>query len=94
MDGKWRVGLLRADTRERMWLLNAERRAKEMAFGEAYNEKCAANDSLLVDAHDLDIRSVRTEWTRYERRVLAIITVHYRSAGRVRTYRWRSPVLR
>lgn len=88
----WRQGLSRATARERMALLDGEAKAKEVAFGEAYQERCDAAGSILVDSTDLAIRSVHIEWCRYKGDLLAIYHIHHRSAGRVRTIRWRLTV--
>src|SRR5215213_6152939 len=89
MECRWRQGLSQANTRERLALLAAEQNARERAFGEAYQERCDLLGSPLVDSLDLAVRSVTLRWCRYNGHLLAILRVHYRSAGRVRVYRWR-----
>ena len=88
-DFRWRKGLSGATGKERLVLLQAEQVARERAFGEAYQERCEATGSILCDAHDLAIRSTTVEWTRTGGHLLVILRVHHRSAGRVRTFRWR-----
>jgi hypothetical protein len=60
----WRNGLSGASNKERAVLIDAERRAREKAFGEAYQARCDAAGSLLVDARDLSVRSTRVVWGR------------------------------
>lgn len=92
MELRWRQGLSSATGPERMVLLDAERAAREIAFGEAYQERCDAHGSLLVDAHDLAIRSTRIKWARHKRCLWVVVDCYHRSAGRVRSFRWRAPM--
>ena len=87
--GRWRKGLSGATSRERLVLLQAEAIARERAFGEWYSARCEEFDSILVDATDLDVRSVRLEWARCDGHLLIILRCFARDPGRVRTYRWR-----
>ena len=91
-DLRWRKGLSSASGPERLVILQAEQIARERAFGEWYQERCTEMDSILVDAHDLAVRSVSVEWTRSGGHLLLILACHSRSARRVRTFRWRVSV--
>ena len=70
-------------------LLQAEQIARERAFAEWYEERCDAHNSILVDATDLDVRSVAIEWARCRAHLLIILNAYSRSGQRVRTFRWR-----
>lgn len=92
MNVRWRKGLSGASGPERLVILQAERIARERAFGEWYQERCDEVGSILCDAHDLAVRSVSVEWARCGGSLLLVLTCHNRSAGRVRRFLWRVSV--
>lgn len=90
----WRQGLSGATARERWSLLRAEHEARQISIGVQYQERCDALDTILVDAHDLDVRSSRISWARGKGYLWVVVTVYHRSAGGLRDFRWRIPVSR
>lgn len=85
----WRKGLSKATNRERLVLIEAEQRARERAFADAYNDRLTETNSLLCDANDLAVRSSTVEWARHKRCLYLRITVYHRSTGRIRAFNWR-----
>jgi hypothetical protein len=85
----WRKGLKAATAKERLVILEAERVAAELAFGEAYARRLEETNSLLADSHDLAVRRVDTVWGRYAGHLYLRVTVYHRSTGRVRCFSWR-----
>jgi hypothetical protein len=88
----WHRGISRLSNWERQVVLEAERSAREMAFGEAYKARCDEHQSLLVDATDLGVRSTEVVWGRGDGNLYLRITVHFVGRGRLRIYQWRKRV--
>ena len=86
----WRRGLGAASTRERIILLEAERRAKEMAFGAAYQARLDRDDSLLAECADLAVRSTTISWGRFNGYLYIRISVFHRGSRLPTRFGWRT----
>lgn len=84
----WRNGLGAASFSERLVILECEHRARSEAIQEWYLARLKETRSLIVDAHDLDVRGASTIWGRGQGNLYLRITVYGRSAGRIRSFRW------
>lgn len=88
----WRNGLSGTSGAERLAILGAEHAARQRAIQEWYLERLDESSDFVVDAHDLDVRGASTFWGRKGGSLYLRITVYGRSAGRIRTFLWRSTV--
>jgi len=91
-DLRWHKGLSGLDNRERLVVLHAEHEAKQRAIASWYEERLVLTGSILCDALDLDVSSVRIQWARKRGYLYIGLVCENHRANRVRIYRWRVDV--
>jgi hypothetical protein len=91
---RWRKGLSGTSTWERLELLRVEEIARERAFGEAYQERLDLHNSVLSDARDLRVRSVRVSWRRACNRIYICCSVSLGMSHPLRKYYYRTMTLK
>jgi hypothetical protein len=90
----WRRGLSGLSPGERLVALDAESRARERAFGEAYQAKCDRLGAFIVDCSELLIRSTTVQHCRKDGYLYLRISVYFAAASVPRVFLWRTSVRR
>jgi hypothetical protein len=91
---RFRNGVSRARSRERLALLNAERYCLSQAIQEYYWQLLVRDSVIIFDAHNLDPISCRVRWARYRGKLLTICTVNLAGVNFKREYKLRVDIPR
>ena len=92
--GNWHTGVSGLSNKERLVALHCEHEARQRAIQSWYEERLLLTDSVLCDACDLDVSSVRIQWSRKRGYLYLVMVCENHRANRVRHYRWRVDVRR
>jgi hypothetical protein len=85
----WRRGLSGAKTSERLRILDAECRARQMALVAFCDERCSQHPIGLAECSDVRVFGSKILWRRRKGRVLVHITVWIEPTLKRYTYKWR-----